>query len=139
MYISSYRDVFESAPQVVSIRKINDRTPAFVLLYRAFKTSDKSSVTEGLPWTLAQSNANPPELDDEHGEKVVFCVSASSQDQKLVLKFLNLNASLVPPTFNISPQLVEAQYKASVLPPHRPALVRCSFEVEQQHGLCRMR
>ena len=102
MCIYSYRDVIDSAPRVVSIRKINDRTPAFVVLYRAFKTSDKISVTEGLPWTLAQSNANPPELDDEHGEKVVFRVSASSQDQKLVLKLLKPNASLVPPDFLIS-------------------------------------
>ncbi|KAM5546031.1 hypothetical protein V8D89_000157 [Ganoderma adspersum] len=98
--------------RILDILEINDKTPAFVVLYRSF---DKSSAESGADWVVDQIATNPPEIG-----KVLLNVNATPLEQRLLLKLLKLNASMVPSDYEVERRPGEESFKVSVLLPIGP-------------------
>ncbi|KAI0752538.1 hypothetical protein C8Q80DRAFT_1117939 [Daedaleopsis nitida] len=97
--------------RVISVREVDAKTPAIVVLYRFI---DRSSATEGVQWILRQS-ANASVVANGG-----LFINATPLEQKVVLKVLKSNAHLVPPDFVVDRQPGEERYKVSVLLPVGP-------------------
>ncbi|TBU39347.1 hypothetical protein BD309DRAFT_1083464 [Dichomitus squalens] len=98
--------------RVLSVLEVNERTPAFVVLYRNF---DKSTALEGIDWIDEQVDTNPSEVGE-----VMLNVNATPLEQRLLLRVLKLNASLVPSDFKVERRRTEQSFKVSVLLPVGP-------------------
>ncbi|KAI0329865.1 hypothetical protein GY45DRAFT_1324470 [Cubamyces sp. BRFM 1775] len=98
--------------RVVSVLKVNEKTPALVVLYRAF---NPSTARENAMWVFDQSKLNA----SVHGKGFVH-LRSSAIEMKLLLKLLRGNTHLVPANFKIDKQASEAQFKPSVLLPVGP-------------------
>ena len=95
--------------QVVSILEVDRRTPVFVLLYRDF-----SFVTglQGIMWTKEKVDAD--------GLQSLREINATVDEQKLILRLLDMNKSLLPSGFGVSKTRTEDQFQLSVLLPIGP-------------------
>ena len=98
--------------KILNVLEVNDKTPALVVLYRYF---DKSSAMSGANWVKDQVATNPPELG-----KVILNVNATPIEQRLLVKLLKLNASMVPPDYEVERRPGEEAFKISVLLPLGP-------------------
>ncbi|KAI1792749.1 hypothetical protein LXA43DRAFT_1060444 [Ganoderma leucocontextum] len=98
--------------RILDVLEINDKTPALVVLYHAF---DKSTAKSGADWLKDQIATNPPEIG-----KVILNVNATPLEQRLLLKLLKLNASMVPSDYEVERRPGEQSFKVSVLLPIGP-------------------
>ncbi|KAI0354489.1 hypothetical protein OH77DRAFT_505313 [Trametes cingulata] len=104
------------------VYELDPKTPAVLLLYRAFSRSD---APEGARWYHHQAYANPraraPGRSTPAGS-VGITIKATPLEQKVLLKLLGANARLLPPDFRAEAhrQAHEARFRASVLLPVGP-------------------
>lgn len=98
--------------QMLSVLEINEETPAIVVLYRLL---DRSIALEGAEWVQTQSRSNAPALG-----RGSILITATPLEQKLLLRLLKLNASLLPADYPVKRQPGEESYKLSVLLPVGP-------------------
>ena len=87
--------------------QVTEDTPAIVLLYRTFT---RENVYEGIEWMREQR--------DTRG--ALPQIHATPIEQKLLLKLLKNNASLVPPELEVDRTSTEVNYRLSVLLPIGP-------------------
>lgn len=92
---------------------MDQKTPAIVVLYRAF---NRSGALEGMRWVHAQSEtSSAPSL-----RGVLLDIKATPLEQKLLMTLLRMNRRLVPPHFKVDRHATEAGYDVSVLLPLGP-------------------
>ncbi|RDX40254.1 hypothetical protein OH76DRAFT_1413095 [Lentinus brumalis] len=96
-----------------SILEVDKRTPAIVVLYRAF---ERSTALEGMRWVHAQSETNS--APSRRG--VLLDIKATPLEQKLLMMLLTLNRRLVPTNFKVDRHATESNYEVSVLLPLGP-------------------
>ncbi|PIL28917.1 hypothetical protein GSI_08963 [Ganoderma sinense ZZ0214-1] len=98
--------------RILDILEVDEKTPAIVVLYRSF---DKSTAEIGINWLKEQVATNPPEIG-----KALLNVNATPLEQRLLLKLLAWNASLVPSSYEVERRHGEESFKVSVLLPIGP-------------------
>ncbi|KAI0704230.1 hypothetical protein C8T65DRAFT_654302 [Cerioporus squamosus] len=97
----------------ISILEVDQSTPAIVVLYRAI---DRATAMEGVRWFQAQSDLHSaPSL-----RGVLFDITATPLEQKLLLMLLKMNRRLIPTTFKVDRHETETGYDVSVLLPLGP-------------------
>ncbi|KAI1792751.1 hypothetical protein LXA43DRAFT_1004925 [Ganoderma leucocontextum] len=96
----------------VAILEVNKNLPVFVVLYRA---ADQGTQRSTENWVLEQLKTDLPSSNP-----ALFNMSASSLEQKMILKILKQNAPLVPTDYEATRQPLEQQFKVSVLIPVGP-------------------
>ncbi|KAH9925057.1 uncharacterized protein BXZ73DRAFT_50096 [Epithele typhae] len=97
------------AIRVVSIRKMHNRGPVLVVLYRAFSKEQKR---ESMKWCHRQSKDSPL---DPRAPSRLNRFSTTAVSRKLLLQLLKLNEPLVPKDFPIERKPDEADFKVSML------------------------
>ena len=70
---------------------------------------------EGIDWIDEQAATNPPEVGS-----AMLNINATPLEQRLLLKVLSMNASLVPSDFVVERRPTEQSFKVSVLLPVGP-------------------
>ncbi|KAH9934575.1 uncharacterized protein BXZ73DRAFT_100766 [Epithele typhae] len=116
--------------RVVSIRKLHDRTPVFVVLYGAVYPDDDGQF---FAWALAQNSATPLNPGVAYLNSNQFVVHPLAV--KLLLQLLQMNKNLVPPDLPIERKHHEETFVASVLGPVGP-LYQLSTVGVQERLLC---
>ncbi|KAH9934577.1 uncharacterized protein BXZ73DRAFT_45728 [Epithele typhae] len=108
--------------RVVSVRKVHERMPVFVVLYRAFDLANTSDAEAEIcvHWATAQGEARyqwapplPPFGTGDSGNHFTIDPLAG----RLIVKLLRMNEAVVPPNFQVWRQPGEEIFKASVLFP----------------------
>ncbi|KAI0704229.1 hypothetical protein C8T65DRAFT_611445 [Cerioporus squamosus] len=99
--------------RVISVLEADEKTPAIVVLYRAF---DKSTAMEGAAWLCLQSE---PDSSPVPSGSIVN-ITATPLEQKLLLKLLKLNQHFVPSGFDVKRHETEHGFRFSVLFPIGP-------------------
>ncbi|KAM5545419.1 hypothetical protein V8D89_001032 [Ganoderma adspersum] len=96
----------------LTVLEVNEKLPVLVVLYR---TIDRVTGASGADWAILQARSNPPHLG--HG---FHSVKATLLEQKLLLKILKANNSLVPPDYNVARGPLEDRFEVSALLPIGP-------------------
>ncbi|KAJ2966965.1 hypothetical protein NUW54_g13652 [Trametes sanguinea] len=92
--------------------ELDRKTPAMVFLYRSIT---RPNAMEGARWVQHQVHHNPKKLDG-----LGLNISATQLEQKVLLKLFDMNAKLLPASFNPKKELYEEHYRATVLLPIGP-------------------
>ncbi|KAH9908229.1 uncharacterized protein BXZ73DRAFT_60081 [Epithele typhae] len=116
--------------RVVSIRKLHDRTPVFVVLYGAACPDED---VQFVAWALARNAATPLNPGVAYLNSNQFMVHRLTV--KLLLQMLQMNRSLVPPDLPIERKRLKENFAASVLGPVGP-LYEIFFAGIQNRLLC---
>nr|VWO97504.1 N/A [Ganoderma boninense] len=98
--------------QFLAVLEVNEKLPVFVVLYR---TIDQATGASGADWAILQSRSNPPHLGNGF-----HSMKATLLEQKMLLKILKANKSLVPPDYTVTRGRLEERFEVSILLPVGP-------------------
>ncbi|PIL28924.1 hypothetical protein GSI_08971 [Ganoderma sinense ZZ0214-1] len=96
----------------IAILEVTKNLPLFVVLYQAADQETQGSTED---WVLEQLKTDPPS-----SSPALSNISSSPLEQKMILKVLKQNSSLVPTDYEVDRQPLEAHFKVSMLIPVGP-------------------